>query len=204
MDNIKRVDHVAIVVEDIEAALGFWRDGLGLEVTHVEDVPDQDSVVAFLPTGDSEVELVKPTSPDSGVARFLGRRGPGIHHICFEVADLEANLQRLQERGIRLINTQPVIGTAGKKIAFIHPESTHGVLVELYEMTGQEPEIRLARARTLSDRVVGESQVMVAGVLGFLRALRDGGPNPVTNAARSSRVGAPRNGTPFGPNDNSM
>jgi len=188
MDNIKRVDHVAIVVEDIEAALGFWRDGLGLEVTHVEDVPDQESVVAFLPTGDSEVELVKPTSPDSGVARFLGRRGPGIHHICFEVADLEANLQRLHERGIRLINTQPVIGTAGKKIAFIHPESTHGVLVELYEMTGQEPEIRLARARTLSDRVVGESQVMVAGVLGFLRALRDGRPNSAADATRSAGV----------------
>jgi methylmalonyl-CoA/ethylmalonyl-CoA epimerase len=192
MDNIKRVDHVAIVVEDIEAALGFWRDGLGLEITHVEDVPDQDSVVAFLPTGDSEVELVKPTSPDSGVARFLGRRGPGIHHICFEVADLEANLQRLQERGIRLINTQPVIGTAGKKIAFIHPESTHGVLVELYEVTGQEPEIRLARARTLSDRVVGESQVMVAGVLGFLRALRDGRPNAAADATRSAGVGTLR------------
>ncbi|HSB89654.1 MAG TPA: methylmalonyl-CoA epimerase [Anaerolineales bacterium] len=192
MDNIKRVDHVAIVVEDIEAALGFWRDGLGLEVTHVEDVPDQESVVAFLPTGDSEVELVKPTSADSGVARFLGRRGPGIHHICFEVGDLEANLQRLQERGIRLINTQPVIGTAGKKIAFIHPESTHGVLVELYEMTGQEPEIRLARARTLSDRVVGESQVMVAGVLGFLRALRDGRPNPAVDARRSAGVGTLR------------
>lgn len=204
MDNIKRVDHVAIVVDDIEAALGFWRDGLGLEVTHVEDVPDQDSVVAFLPTGDSEVELVKPTSPDSGVARFLGRRGPGIHHICFEVADLEAYLHRLQERGIRLINTQPVIGTAGKKIAFIHPESTHGVLVELYEVTGQEPEIRLARARTLSDRVVGESQVMVAGVLGFLRALRNGRPNTASDATRSAGVGTLRGGSPPRPNDNSM
>ena len=80
--------------------------------------------------------------------------------------------------GIRLIHNEPVIGTAGKKIAFIHPESTHGVLVELYELTRQEPEIRLARARTLSDRVVGEGQVMMAGVLGFLRALRDGNPPP--------------------------
>ncbi len=185
MTNVKRVDHVAIVVEDIEAALGFWRDGLGLEVTHVEDVPDQESVVAFLPTGESEVELVKPTSDASGVARFLARRGPGIHHICFEVSDLEYYLRRLQDQGIRLIHTEPVIGTAGKKIAFIHPESTHGVLVELYELTRQEPEIRLARARTLSDRVVGESQVMMAGVLGFLRALRDGRPQP---ARRSEPV----------------
>ncbi len=173
MRSVRRIDHVAIVVDDIDAALGFWRDGLGLEVTHVEDVPDQESVVAFLPTGDSEVELVKPSSSGSGVARFLARRGPGIHHICFEVHDLEFYLMRLRQAGVRLINPEPVIGTAGKRIAFIHPESTHGVLVELYELSRQEPEIRLARARTLSDRVLGEGQVMVAGVLGFLRALRE-------------------------------
>jgi methylmalonyl-CoA/ethylmalonyl-CoA epimerase len=192
MTTVKRIDHVAIVVDDIEAALGFWRDGLGLHVTHVEDVPDQESVVAFLPTGDSEVELVKPTSTDSGVSRFLGRRGPGIHHICFEVGDLEMYLHHLRQQGIRLINNEPVIGTAGKRIAFIHPESTHGVLVELYELTRQEPEIRLARARTLSDRVVGESQVMMAGVMGFLRALRDGPPNRTLDAAPSPGDGAGR------------
>jgi methylmalonyl-CoA/ethylmalonyl-CoA epimerase len=175
MTHILRIDHVAIVVDDIPAALRFWRDGLGLEVTHVEDVPDQASVVAFLPTGEAEVELVKPSTETSGVARFLERRGPGMHHICFQVADLEGCLARLSRQGVRLINAEPVIGTGGKRIAFIHPESTHGVLVELYEVTQEEPEIRLARARTLADRVVGEGQAMVAGVRGFLRTLR-GGP----------------------------
>src|SRR3990170_2894647 len=177
MSRIRRIDHVAIVVDDIEAALGFWRDALGLELTHVEDVPDQESVVAFLPTGDSEVELVKPSTTGSGVARFLERRGPGVHHICFEVENLEACLERLDERGIRLVNREPVIGTGGKRIAFIHPEGTHGVLVELYELTQEEPLIRLARARTLADRVLGEGQVMMAGALGFLRSLRPGGGN---------------------------
>lgn len=182
MTHIKRIDHVAIVVEDIDAALGFWRDTLGLPLTHVEDVPDQESVVAFLPTGESEVELVKPTSETSGIARFLNRRGPGIHHICFEVTDLEVCLDRLGESGVRLINRDPILGTAGKRIAFIHPESTHGVLVELYELTQDEPSIRLERARTLADRVLGEGQLMVAGVRDFLRGLRDGsGRNPDAN-----------------------
>jgi methylmalonyl-CoA/ethylmalonyl-CoA epimerase len=181
MSHILRIDHVAIVVDDIPAALGFWRDGLGLELTHVEDVPDQESVVAFLPTGDSKVELVKPSTAGSGVARFLERRGPGVHHLCFEVSDLESCLARLEGHGVRLINPEPVIGAGGKRIAFIHPESTHGVLVELYELTQEEPEIRLARPRTLADRVLGEGQAMMAGVRGFLRSLRGGagvGPGP--------------------------
>jgi len=182
MSHILRIDHVAIVVDDIPAALGFWRDSLGLEVAHVEDVPDQESVVAFLPTGDAEVELVKPSTAGSGVARFLERRGPGIHHICFEVSDLEACLARLTDHGVHLINRQPVIGTGGKRIAFIHPDSTHGVLVELYELTQEEPEIRLARARTLADRVLGEGQAMMAGVRGFLRSLRGAPVRPADGA----------------------
>jgi methylmalonyl-CoA/ethylmalonyl-CoA epimerase len=168
---IKRIDHIAIVVEDIEAALGFWRDGLGLDLTHVEDVPEQAAAVAFLPTGVSEVELVKPTSTSSGIARFLARRGPGMHHICFEVDDIAATLADLKRKGIRLIDAQPRIGTGGKQVAFIHPESTHGVLVELYELTPQEPERRLARQRDLADRVLHEGQVMTAAVLGFLNML---------------------------------
>jgi methylmalonyl-CoA/ethylmalonyl-CoA epimerase len=158
-------------VDDIDAALGFWRDGLGLDLAHVEDVPDQQAAVAFLPTGASEVELVKPTSEFSGIARFLMRRGPGMHHICFEVDDIEGALVRLRERGVRLINETPTIGTGGKRIAFIHPESTHGVLVELYERTPDEPRLRLERLRGLSDRVVHEGQVMTAAVRGFLRSL---------------------------------
>lgn len=172
MTEMIRIDHVAIVVDDIDAALRFWRDGLGLEPTHVEDVPDQQSVVAFLPTGDSEVELVKPTEADSGIARYLAKRGPGMHHICFQVDDLQGCLERLKEAGIKLINEQPVIGTGGKLIAFIHPDSAHGVLVELYELSTEEPEIRLARARRLADRALAQGQVVAAGALGFLRAIR--------------------------------
>ncbi len=173
MSLVKCINHVAIIVDDIDDALKFWRDALGLEVMHVEDVPDQDSIVAFLPTGDSEIELVKPTSDNSGVARFLDKRGPGIHHICLEVNDIESCLEKLDEHGIHLINPEPIIGTGGKRIAFIHPESTQGVLVELYELTQLEPDIRLARARALADRVVLQGQSAAASVLSFLRGLRD-------------------------------
>ena len=179
MSPIKRINHVAIVVEDIEKALHFWRDALGLEVAHVEDVPDQKSVVAFLPTGASEVELVKPTTMKSGIARYLQKRGPGIHHICLEVDNIEACLTKLREHGVRLVNPEPVIGTGGKRIAFVHPESTHGVLVELYELTPQEPQIRLARARELADRALTQGQLVAAGVLSFLRGLRDIGDTEV-------------------------
>lgn len=172
MPPVMRIDHVAIVVDDIEQALHFWRDALGLDVTHVEDVAGQDAIVAFLPMGDSEVELVKPTSDQTGVARFLDRRGPGIHHICFEVDDIEAALEKLAGYDIRLIDREPVIGSGGKRIAFIHPESTHGVLVEIYEPSEQEPAIRLARARELADRAMVQGQTVASGILAFLRGLR--------------------------------
>lgn len=175
MPKIKKIDHIAIVVEDIDKALGFWSDALGLELDHVEDVPDQQSVVAFLPTGASELELVKPTTEDSGVARYLKKRGPGIHHICFEVEDIEGSLEQLSEKGVRLINETPLIGTGGKKIAFIHPKSTHGVLVELYELTQEEPEIRLMRARSLARRVLAGGIAMSSTALDFLRAVRPNG-----------------------------
>jgi methylmalonyl-CoA/ethylmalonyl-CoA epimerase len=169
---IKRIDHIAIVVEDIDTALGFWRDTLGLELSHVEEVPDQQSMVAFLPTGEGEVELVKPTSGDSGIARYLKKRGAGVHHICFEVEDIEATLAALKEKKVRLINESPTFGTGGKKIAFIHPEATHGVLVELYELTSIEPQIRMQRAVSLADKVLSGSQVMGAATFAFLRALK--------------------------------
>ena len=172
MGSIIRINHVAIVVEDLEYSLAFWRDSLGLKLSHVEDVPDQESLVAFLPVGDAEVELVKPTSDNSGVARYLKKRGAGVHHICFEVDNIDSCLQILKERQVRLINEEPIIGTGGKRIAFLHPESTHGVLVELYELTAEEPAIRLARARSLADRVINQGQVVAAGLLGFLRGLR--------------------------------
>jgi methylmalonyl-CoA/ethylmalonyl-CoA epimerase len=131
--SIKKIEHIAIVVPDIEQALTFWRDTLGLELSHREEVPEQESLIAFLPVGESEVELVEPTTENSGIARYLARRGPGMHHICFEVDDIEATLARLKEQGVRLVNEEPTIGASGKRIAFIHPKSTGGVLVELYE-----------------------------------------------------------------------
>ena len=133
MAAIKRIDHIAIVVEDVEATLGFWRDALGLEMARIEDVPEQKSEVAFLPVGQSEIELVRPTTDNSGVAKYLQKHGPGMHHICFEVDDIEGALRQLKARGVRLINETPVQGASGKQIAFIHPESTSGVLVELYQ-----------------------------------------------------------------------
>jgi methylmalonyl-CoA/ethylmalonyl-CoA epimerase len=172
MPSVKRIDHVAIVVDEIESALGFWRDGMGLEVTHVEDIPDMHSIVAFLSTGDSELELVKPTDDGSGIARFLKNRGPGMHHVCLEVDDIRGYIKQMQEMGIRLINSEPVVGTGGKLIAFIHPESTQGVLVELYELTGVEPEIRLSRARSLADQALRGGKTVASAVLDFLRSLR--------------------------------
>ena len=133
MTEIKKINHIAILVEDIDTALSFWQDQLGLTLDHVEDVPSQSSKVAFLPVGEGEVELVQPTDPDSGLARFLEKRGEGMHHLCIEVSDIQAMLSVLKERGVRLINEDP-ISLPGRKMAFIHPKSAHGVLVELYEI----------------------------------------------------------------------
>jgi methylmalonyl-CoA/ethylmalonyl-CoA epimerase len=131
MTGIKRVDHIAVVVEDIDRALGFWRDALGLPLGGIEQIAEQKAQVAFLPVGDSQVELVRPTDSESGTARFLAKRGPGVHHVSFEVDDVAAVLGRLKARGVRLINEQPVPGAGGRLVAFVHPESTGGVLVEL-------------------------------------------------------------------------
>jgi methylmalonyl-CoA/ethylmalonyl-CoA epimerase len=131
MATIKRVDHLAIVVDDLDQALGFWRDALDLPLAGTETLPEQQAEVAFLPVGDSQIELVRPTDDQSGVARFLAKRGPGMHHVSFEVDDLAAMLLQLRARGVRLINEQPVAGAGGALVAFVHPESTGGVLVEL-------------------------------------------------------------------------
>jgi methylmalonyl-CoA/ethylmalonyl-CoA epimerase len=134
MSQVKKINHVAVVVADIDQALSFWRDALGLQLDHLEDVPSQKAVVAFLPVGDSEVELVKPTSEDSGLAKFLSERGGGMHHLCFEVDDIAAKIDELKTKGVRLINETPQV-LPGRKMAFVHPKSTGGVLVELYEVT---------------------------------------------------------------------
>ncbi len=134
MPVVKRIDHVAVLVDDLEKTLEFWRDGLGMSLSHIEDVPAEKSMVAFLPLGGSEVELVRPTSDDSGLARYLEKRGPGMHHLCLEVDDIAGMLVRLKEKGVQLINETPVEGTGGKRYAFIHPKSANGVMVELYEL----------------------------------------------------------------------
>lgn len=130
---IKRIDHIAIVVENLSNALAFFRETLGLELERTALEPEQHVTVAFMPAGDSEVELLEPDETDSGVARFLEKRGEGIHHICFEVTDLDAALERLKEAGVELINPEPVTNSRGWRLAFVHPKAAHGVLIELFE-----------------------------------------------------------------------
>ena len=137
MSQIKKINHVAIVVKDIDESLKFWETALGLKLDHVEDVPSQASKVAFIPVGEGEIELVQPTSSDSGMAAYLEKRGEGMHHLCIEVDDIEAKMQELKGAGVRLINQSPEV-LPGRKMAFIHPKSTSGVLVELYEITAEE------------------------------------------------------------------
>ena len=135
MPEIKKINHIAVAVNDIESALPFWQEALGLKLDHTENVPSQKASVAFLPVGESEIELVQPTSADTGTAKFLTERGPGMHHLCFEVDDIEGMLTQLQAKGVRLINETP-LELEGRRMAFVHPKSTGGVLVELYEITG--------------------------------------------------------------------
>jgi len=130
--SIQRVDHIAIVVEDLEAALATYRDALGIELDHIAEIPDQGVKVAFLPIGDGEVELLEPLSPDSGIGKYLAKRGEGLHHICLEVDDIEAALAELKAGGVALIDESPRSGAHGR-IAFIHPKGAHGVLIELVE-----------------------------------------------------------------------
>ena len=134
MPTIKKISHIALVVSDLEASLSFWRDALGIELSEIKVVPSEGAKIAFLPIRDSEIELVQPMESDTGLVRFLEKCGPGMHHVCLEVDDIEAMLNRLNEKGIQLINETPLVGAGGKKYAFIHPKSTQGVLVELYEL----------------------------------------------------------------------
>ncbi|HHW55341.1 MAG: methylmalonyl-CoA epimerase [bacterium] len=128
---ISKVDHIGIAVKDLEEALKLYRDILQLEVTGVEEVPDQKVKVAFIPVGESKVELLEPTTDDSPVAKFIAKRGEGIHHITFRVDNLEKALEEAKAAGIRLIDETPRLGAGGAKIAFLHPKSTGGVLLEL-------------------------------------------------------------------------
>jgi methylmalonyl-CoA epimerase len=127
-----RIDHIGIVVHDLQRALDVYETALGLRLKEIAAIPDQQVRVAFLPLGESNIELVQPTSDDTGVAKYLEKRGEGIHHICIEVEDIEAALGRLRDHDVQLIDQQPRQGAHGR-VAFVHPKGAHGVLLELIE-----------------------------------------------------------------------
>jgi len=132
---LKRIDHIAIVVQDLEAALKVYRDALGLPLERVEEVPAERVKIAFLPLPqeDGRIELVQPTADDTGVARYLAKRGEGMHHICFEVDDIQAAIAEMAAAGLQILEDEPRRGSRGQKYVFIHPKTAHGVLIELYE-----------------------------------------------------------------------
>jgi len=129
---IKKVHHVGVVVRDMDQAMTFYRDTLGLHVHKVETIQEQGVKAALLTLGDSEIELLEPVVPDTGVARYLESRGEGLHHVCFEVDDIERDLQALKDKQVELIDQQTRIGLAGR-ICFLHPRAMGGTLVELCE-----------------------------------------------------------------------
>jgi methylmalonyl-CoA epimerase len=128
-----KIDHLGIATKSIDDALKFWEDALGLENVHTEVVEDQKVRVAMLPLGESRIELLEPTSDDSPISKFLEKRGGGIHHIAVEVEDIEASLKSLKDKGIRLIDEAPRVGAEDCLVAFVHPSSANGVLLELVQ-----------------------------------------------------------------------
>jgi methylmalonyl-CoA/ethylmalonyl-CoA epimerase len=130
---LSAIDHVGVAVEEIDAALPFYRDVLGLQLVHRETVAAQGVHAALLQIGDGHLELVAPIAPDTGVAQFLARRGAGLHHVAYRVEDIEATLRALTEAGMRLIDDYPRPGIRGSRVAFVHPSATGGVLSEIVE-----------------------------------------------------------------------
>jgi len=128
-----KINHLGIAVKEIDEALKFWQDALGLENVHTEEVAEQKVRTAMLPIGDTKIELLEPTSEDSPIAKFLEKRGGGIHHIAVEVEDIEASLAKLKAEGARLIDETPKTGAENCLIAFVHPSSSGGVLLELVQ-----------------------------------------------------------------------
>ncbi len=126
-----KIQHLGVAVGSIDEALGFWRDALGLELAEVEVVEDQGVRVAMLPIGESRIELLEAIGDETPVGKFIAKRGPGIHHLCVEVSDINAKLAELKACGVRLIDEQPRTGAGGALVAFVHPSSTGGVLIEL-------------------------------------------------------------------------
>jgi methylmalonyl-CoA/ethylmalonyl-CoA epimerase len=134
---IKKIDHIGVAVKSIDEAKKIYEGFLGLKVTELETVAEQKVTTAFLPAGESEIELLESTSPDGPVARYIDSKGEGMQHIAFAVEDIEGALKELKDKGVRLIDEKPRKGAGGKKIAFIHPKETGGVLIELCEKAGE-------------------------------------------------------------------
>ena len=130
---ILKIDHLGVAVNSMEEGSGFWKDVLGLEFAGSETVEEQKVTTGFFPVGESEVELLESTSPEGPIAKYLEKKGAGVQHVAFSVEDIEAALQELKDKGVRLIDEKPRKGAGGKKIAFLHPKATGGVLVELCE-----------------------------------------------------------------------
>lgn len=128
-----KIDHIGIATNGIEEVAKFYRDALQLDVAEVEEVSDQKVRVAMLPVGESRLELLEPTSDDSPISKFLAKRGPGIHHIAVRVEDINQTLEKLKQQGMRLIDEKPRAGAGGCLVAFVHPSSTGGVLLELVQ-----------------------------------------------------------------------
>ena len=134
---IKRIDHIAIAVNDIDDVARFYTDTLKLDLSGVEVVTEQKTKVGFLKIGESNIELVQPASDDSPLVKFLETRGPGIHHICFEVEDIQEEVEELKKQGVRMIDETPRLGAHNTRVAFIHPKSSGGVLIELNQLPEQ-------------------------------------------------------------------
>jgi methylmalonyl-CoA/ethylmalonyl-CoA epimerase len=128
-----RIDHIGVAVEEIDAALELYRDGFQLEVAHREVVEEQGVEAVLLDVGENHVELIAPLSPDTPVGKFLAKNGPGLHHVAYQVSDIDATLEALKQAGMQLIDEQPRTGIRGSRVAFMHPRSTAGVLTEIVE-----------------------------------------------------------------------
>ncbi|MCA9896270.1 MAG: methylmalonyl-CoA epimerase [Anaerolineae bacterium] len=128
-----KINHLAVVVHSVEDALLFWRDALGLSFDGIEEVPEEAVKVGFLDANGVHIELLEPTTDDSGVAKYLDKRGPGMHHLCLEVDDLEQAMASLKAKGMQLIYEEPRVRDNGRRYTFVHPKSTGGVMIELYE-----------------------------------------------------------------------